>query len=649
MTVRSVVHVGPNLLPVPPPLGGAIERKMWALARAQVALGIDAKVIAVSAGDPQEPAPHPEIIVVASPNRAIFGLRSAWRIRREHADIVHLHSRPEIAVTLRLLGYRGAIVLSFNFPIQLPAVVHRVAGGGYGRGLGWILTRVIDLFLPESRYAAEEFRSRGGRIPVGRGAVFWNGTDCPPVQPRNRPERPQALFVGRFVRQKGADLYAAASERLPGWDFVAIGPRGEFHSVGGDPTAVTNLGQVDHLGPQPDAIVARHMASATCLVLPTREWEVFGMVLVEALALGTSVVASNAAGPPEILAGCSAAHFFPPGDLGGLVAAIEAAADDSDDVRRAGQRFVQRFSWPTLAGTSLALYERAEALRAGGRRSPPDDGAAPYACEVMKSPSDGTIDGPTLGAVDRLSTGYVQPSLLAWRAREAAFYHAPSAGAVIDLGAGYGHFTREIVPGSVAVDLDFDQLKAGKGAGSYSAAVCADIAALPFRTHSSVSVISNCVLEHLEDLPGALAEIRRVLAPGGTLQTTVPLTGINDAYLCRRPWYRDMRNHQLSHRTLLPLTGWRELFNLNGFDVVAQEAAVTEGEGRRWDLLDAPLFFGVRGKTGFGAYVRLLNRVPSLRRPHRSISKSLARWILNGRYCNMTPICEYFELRPLSS
>lgn len=266
---------------------------------------------------------------------------------------------------------------------------------------------------------------------------------------------------------------------------------------------------------------------------------------------------------------------------------------------------------------------------------------------MIKDRPDASVEDQVVSFVERMAFGYIQPSLLAWRAREAVLYQLPDKGPVLDLGAGYGHFTREIAPTAVAVDLDLAQLRAGLMAQSYLAAVCADISRLPFRTDSVPSVISNCVLEHLGDLPSALHEVRRVLNPGGTLQTTVPLEAINDAYLFRSARYHGLRNRQLAHRTLLTLEGWRHLFLGHGFEVVRAEAAVTDGEGRRWDLLDAPLFAGFAGKTGFGAYVKLLGRLPVLRRPHRRLSRAAARWILAGRRASDETICEYLELQPL--
>jgi SAM-dependent methyltransferase len=249
--------------------------------------------------------------------------------------------------------------------------------------------------------------------------------------------------------------------------------------------------------------------------------------------------------------------------------------------------------------------------------------------------------------ITRLGQGYVQPSLLAWRVREAALYRVPDDAIALDLGAGYGHFTHAVAPRAIAVDLALDQLQAGLAAGNYRAAVCADISALPFRPGSAETVLSNCVLEHLVDLPGALRELRRTLTPAGSLQTTVPLAAINDAYIIPSERYRALRNRQLAHRTLEDSAGWRRLFASAGLEVKHETTAVTEGEARRWDALDAPLFAGVRGKTAFGGYVRILDRYPRLRRLNRRLAARMAAWILGGRRgSDDPPVCAFFDLRP---
>jgi SAM-dependent methyltransferase len=85
------------------------------------------------------------------------------------------------------------------------------------------------------------------------------------------------------------------------------------------------------------------------------------------------------------------------------------------------------------------------------------------------------------------------------------------AGRVLDLGCGVGHSYRELSPRvTVWVDLDPAVL-----AGQDRETVAADMRALPFAGQTFASVISVQSLEHVPDPQRALAEVVRVLAPGG--------------------------------------------------------------------------------------------------------------------------------------
>ncbi len=92
----------------------------------------------------------------------------------------------------------------------------------------------------------------------------------------------------------------------------------------------------------------------------------------------------------------------------------------------------------------------------------------------------------------------------------------PSGSVVLDLGCGGGSF--EVAGCSfsvVRVDLDREALHA-------SNCIQADAAKLPFAAGSIDLVVSNHSLEHFEDLTGSLAEIGRVIKPGGALYIAVP-------------------------------------------------------------------------------------------------------------------------------
>ena len=98
----------------------------------------------------------------------------------------------------------------------------------------------------------------------------------------------------------------------------------------------------------------------------------------------------------------------------------------------------------------------------------------------------------------------------------------PTTGTVVDLGCGPGtHLARLTArcPGLdlVGADLSEGMLAATRAESARASVVCLDAAALALRTASAEVVMANHMLYHVADLAGTLAEIRRVLVPGGVL------------------------------------------------------------------------------------------------------------------------------------
>ncbi|MFW6097740.1 MAG: methyltransferase domain-containing protein [Chloroflexota bacterium] len=117
------------------------------------------------------------------------------------------------------------------------------------------------------------------------------------------------------------------------------------------------------------------------------------------------------------------------------------------------------------------------------------------------------------------------------RAVEARFYHyVDIPEPVLDLGCGDGHFAamafanrisrgRQLAAG---VDPWWGPLQKARRAGVYRLNVQAVGDVLPFAGNTFASVISNSVLEHIEDVQPVLSEASRVLRPGGKLVITMP-------------------------------------------------------------------------------------------------------------------------------
>ena len=171
------------------------------------------------------------------------------------------------------------------------------------------------------------------------------------------------------------------------------------------------------------------------------------------------------------------------------------------------------------------------------------------------------------------------------RAVEARLMHdVPIPPLVLDIGCGDGHFASVTYEQQIDVGIDPDHAspREAKGRGAYRLLVQASGDRLPFAEASFASSISNSVLEHVSNLAGVLAEIGRVLKPGGPFAITVPNPGYRSELSLPRFLSR-VRLNRLSRgyrnwfmrmsRTwnLFDEAGWELLFEGAGLEIERSE------------------------------------------------------------------------------
>jgi SAM-dependent methyltransferase len=100
--------------------------------------------------------------------------------------------------------------------------------------------------------------------------------------------------------------------------------------------------------------------------------------------------------------------------------------------------------------------------------------------------------------------------------------HAAKDLAILDAGCGTGLNLRHLPPGSTGIDINPRNLDLIRARLPQHRVVQGDIEAMPFADGSFGTVLCTEVIEHVPDPTAALAEIRRVLAPGGVLIGSVP-------------------------------------------------------------------------------------------------------------------------------
>ncbi len=367
---------------------GGVNRHARALAAALRAVGHEARVMGPADG----PAPvgcdaiGRAVPVPVNGSVARIGLLVSPAATRDYLagggfDLVHVHEPLVPGPGRHALRYaRVPVVATFhaNDERELPLVraLRAAASGALAR---------VDFGIAVSR-AAKAF-SRA--VYRGRTAVIPNGVDLSQFAPVHSPPpwahpersgraapaesmgpparawregetRPlRVLFVGRFGEaRKGFGLLLDAMALLRGAgrevaaEVIGAGPAGRFGA------RARRLGVRFH-GRLPDGALAARYRDADVFCAPSLRGESFGMVLLEAMAAGCPVVASDLPGYAEAARG--AALLVPPGDAGALAAGLWRAGQDPELRARLVQRGRARagaLGWSRVVERVLQVYRR---------------------------------------------------------------------------------------------------------------------------------------------------------------------------------------------------------------------------------------------------------------------------------------------------
>lgn len=352
---------------------GGVQGQVLSLARSLRRRGHETRVLAPCDGPPPElfvtplgrsvpTATNGSIAPIAPDVSAqLRTIRALWD---ESFDVVHLHEPfvPGPTVTT-LLVKPAPLIGTFHAAGSQPAyqALAPVAA--------WFGQRLDDRIAVSDDALALAGPSVGGEF-----SVLFNGIECD----RFRTARPwpttgpTVLFIGRHEERKGLATLLEAVPHLP--DDVTVwvageGPlTGELKERHRDPRVVW-LGRID------DDERDRRLAGASVFCAPSLGGESFGVILLEAMAADTPVVASSIPGYAKVALpddGPAAAVLSAPGDVEGLAAALNnvlADASGAQQLRDAGRARAARFDLELLCDLYLERYERLLARDRCGVRS----------------------------------------------------------------------------------------------------------------------------------------------------------------------------------------------------------------------------------------------------------------------------------------
>lgn len=351
--------VCPYSLTVP----GGVQNQVMAMARSLLRRGHRVRVLAPCDGAPPAPfvtplgasVPNPangSVAPLAPDPPAQFRLLQA--LRHEDFDVVHLHEPGVPGPCMTTLFTKPApLVGTFHAAGHIPAygVLKPLAHWGGAR----LDARVV---------VSDEALALVDPVMDGPWIKLFNGIEIGPWRDADPwpTEAPTVLFLGRHEPRKGLSVLLEAFARIDG--DVRLWVAGE-----GPETAALRSGHPDQriewLGRIGDAERERRMAAADAFCAPSLGGESFGIILLEAMAAGTPVVASAIPGYEKVARGIApdgsspeepVALLVEPGDAAGLHGALGEAMESGDRLTQAGRRRAAAFDMEVLVDRYEEIY-----------------------------------------------------------------------------------------------------------------------------------------------------------------------------------------------------------------------------------------------------------------------------------------------------
>ena len=281
-------------------------------------------------------------------------------LRREEFDIVHLHEPMAPILPLCVLEFSNAVNIGtfhasyshqhlYNLTHPIIKRWHRRLHGG------------IAVSPAAYRYVNNAFPADYKIIPNGIDVDHFAGESKP--WPEYQDGKTNILFVGRLEKRKGLKYLLEAYGRLK-WDhpnirLIVVGPgqpdRDSMRLMG-----ACGLQDVVFAGKVSYDDLARYYANADLFCSPATGSESFGIVLMEAMAAGKPVVASDIEGYRGIMEHGNQGLLFPRKDAEALTNCLALLLENPELAQRLGangRRTVEQYRWEVVASQVEAYYE----------------------------------------------------------------------------------------------------------------------------------------------------------------------------------------------------------------------------------------------------------------------------------------------------
>jgi len=291
-------------------------------------------------------------------------------LNAEKFDIIHLHEplMPMLCTTVLRLSQTANIGTfhAFCAPSR-----HEFMGYNFGKPLSTILLkkwfRKLDGKIAVSKPAMEYV----GKYFPGYYNIIPNGIDLEQFSPDVSPieqfcdGKANILFVGRLEKRKGLGYllkaYNRVKQEIPESRLIVVGPGTRLRRKYEKEVTQSRLQDVVFVGYVSRDDLPRYYKTADVFCAPATGWESFGMVLLEAMAVGKPVVASNIPGYANVVTHGVEGLLVPPKDEEELAQALISVMSDQPlrvQMGARGRVKAQEYGWERIARRVMDYYVR---------------------------------------------------------------------------------------------------------------------------------------------------------------------------------------------------------------------------------------------------------------------------------------------------
>ncbi|MDP1821045.1 MAG: glycosyltransferase family 4 protein [Acidimicrobiales bacterium] len=340
---------------------GGVQGQVLGLGRSLRTMGHEVRVLGPCDGPPPDAGVTPlgrSVPTAANGSVAPLApdpsaqLRTIRALRDEAFEVVHLHEPIAPGPTMTALLFASA---------PMVGTFHAAGVSAAYRYLGWGLTRLARRLTYRCAVSPDAIALAQAGLG-GEYELLFNGIEVErfaSVEP-HPVDGPTIFFLGRHEPRKGLDVLLAALADIPADVRVWVG--------GDGPQGAELRGRYRHdpriewLGRISDGERAARMRACTVYCSPSVRGESFGMVLLEAMASGAALVASDLDGHRNVATDGVDALLAPVGDPAALAKAIRRVLEDDGlraELVAGGHRRAEQLSMTRLAERYTEIYERA--------------------------------------------------------------------------------------------------------------------------------------------------------------------------------------------------------------------------------------------------------------------------------------------------